>query len=93
MQNWYCLSNYLLKVNVIPRFHRQRVWHEVILNGWVNLHDVSTLSTHVQIENVLSLQFCRAFAYFEYVTPANIERFKLEKLYLLYGYKIYHTQL
>ncbi len=38
-----------LEVNVLSFPGLQRIWHEVILNSWVHLHDVTTFPSYVNV--------------------------------------------
>jgi len=40
-------------VNVVSSSSRKMLGHKVVLSGWVGLHDVSSLSSHIEIEDSL----------------------------------------
>jgi len=44
-----------LEVDEVVGSSREGLWNEVVLNGGVGLHDVSSLSSHVEVEDSLSL--------------------------------------
>jgi len=48
-----------LEVDVISLSHRQVIGDEVVLSGWVGLHDVSSLSSNVQVENSVGVENSR----------------------------------
>ena len=39
-------------MNIISNSGTQRVWYEVVFHSWVNLNNVASLTTNVQIMNL-----------------------------------------
>ena len=50
--NWKCLIEYLLEMDVITTTGGgEPVWNKIIFNGWIDLYDIASLTTDIQIMN------------------------------------------
>jgi len=55
ISSWVGVASGPLEVDQIVGSSSERLWHEVILHSGIGLHDVSSLSSHVQVEDSLGV--------------------------------------